>query len=241
MIKNFNILKGVFDNIIERNSSMTEKQVEENKDYGYSILVMPQKNIKKFYKHLCKHKLEDWKNYGFQWKRRTTELENDSSFVQIIPYVIFRNEFDKYAVFQRNKGGEKRLEGRALIGVGGHVEEQDCFLGNGDLVTILYDNIKRELTEELVIDEEFINHIDTKIPDLFDFILVHWEHDYIYLQNTSVNSVHLGIPIYIPMYGEYEIKVNGDELVFLGWKTLEEIKIMTNVEDWTKYVLGLTI
>ena len=56
------------------------------------------------------------------WKERS-ELENDPTYRQIIPYVIVSNTAREFVVMRRCKGqGEERLLGKHYMGAGGHVE-----------------------------------------------------------------------------------------------------------------------
>ena len=54
-----------------------------------------------------------------------SEMEKDSSYKQIIPYLIF--EYDgKYFVMQRKaEASEQRLKSKFSIGIGGHIREDD--------------------------------------------------------------------------------------------------------------------
>ena len=62
---------------------------------------------------------------------RRGDIEEDESWLQIIPYMyIYDQERDKVFVYSRSvKGGEARLHGKASIGIGGHINEKDCFSG----------------------------------------------------------------------------------------------------------------
>lgn len=95
---------------------------------------------------------------NYEFKRRG-DVENDSSFQQIIPYIIFsfKNKFFLYKYIQG--AGEKRLINSYQLGVGGHInlidensiekaatrewQEEVCFKGNildKKLVGILNDD-----------------------------------------------------------------------------------------------------
>lgn len=70
--------------------------------------------------------------------------ENDPSFKQIIPYVVFLRGREVFHYARSKGGGEKRLHGLRSLGVGGHVEETDGPIENA------YDaGLSRELSEEL--------------------------------------------------------------------------------------------
>src|SRR5439155_10318347 len=73
------------------------------------------------------------------------EVENDSSFQQVIPYVVFRHG-DRYLLTHRLRASsEKRLRHLYSLGVGGHINPED--VANGDPVS---DGMRREWEEEVV-------------------------------------------------------------------------------------------
>ncbi|MDP2741829.1 MAG: hypothetical protein Q8O66_04055 [bacterium] len=81
-------------------------------------------------------------NYEF---RRRGDMENDSSFQQIIPYIIF-NFQDKYFIYKYlPKAGEQRLVDTYQLGVGGHINKEDVN-GNTD---VLEAGMMREWSEEV--------------------------------------------------------------------------------------------
>ena len=58
------------------------------------------------------------------------EMEQDPSFKQLIPYVVFRyiDSADAVHVFQYTRGGgqgEKRLHAKRSVGIGGHISTLD--------------------------------------------------------------------------------------------------------------------
>lgn len=73
------------------------------------------------------------------WKERS-ELEEDPSYRQPIPYCLVTNGDGDYVLMQRMKGqGEARLLGKRYVGAGGHIEE-----GHNLFYTAL-----KEVTEEI--------------------------------------------------------------------------------------------
>ncbi|MCX6718018.1 MAG: hypothetical protein NTY81_00240 [Candidatus Staskawiczbacteria bacterium] len=59
-----------------------------------------------------------------EFKRRG-DMENDTSYQQIIPYILF-NYQDKYFLYRYLKeAGEQRLKNDYIIGVGGHINSED--------------------------------------------------------------------------------------------------------------------
>lgn len=94
------------------------------------VLVTDENTIKEVLLLIQKHHI---------WKERT-ELEEDPTFRQPIPYCLVTDEVNGYVLMQRMKGqGESRLFGKRYVGAGGHVEE-----GHNLFYTAL-----KEVTEEL--------------------------------------------------------------------------------------------
>jgi predicted NUDIX family phosphoesterase len=78
------------------------------------------------------------------------EVENDPTFQQIIPYVVFRHD-DRYFLTHRLRASsERRLRKQYSLGVGGHINPGD--LGAGDPIL---DGLKREWEEEVVYQGTF--------------------------------------------------------------------------------------
>ncbi len=79
--------------------------------------------------------------------RPRSEVEDDPSFKQIIPYVVFRAGSVVFTYVRGKSGGESRLRRLRSLGVGGHVAEADAE-GRGTLEA--YDMaLLRELEEEV--------------------------------------------------------------------------------------------
>jgi predicted NUDIX family phosphoesterase len=81
--------------------------------------------------------------------RPRSEVEDDPSFKQIIPYVIFRSGGLVFTYTRGKTGGESRLRKLRSLGVGGHVAEADAE-GRGTIEA--YEMaLLRELDEEVEI------------------------------------------------------------------------------------------
>ena len=89
-----------------------------------------------------------------EFKRRG-DLENDNSFQQIIPYIIF-NYQDKYFLYRYlKKAGEQRLINDYILGVGGHINKDDVKEGED----VLEAGRDREWDEEV----EYKDKLDKKL------------------------------------------------------------------------------
>lgn len=84
------------------------------------------------------------------------EMEQDPTFKQLIPYVIFRHTDDlgRVSLFQYTRGsgqGEARLHAKRSIGVGGHISSCD---GDVEGLNPYEEGMRRELEEEVDIQAE---------------------------------------------------------------------------------------
>lgn len=71
-------------------------------------------------------------------------MEEDPSYKQIIPYLLFKHE-DRYFLMQRKStSSEQRLKNKYSLGIGGHMRQEDM----GQNATI-FDWAKREFEEEI--------------------------------------------------------------------------------------------
>lgn len=143
------------------------------------------------------------------------EVEDDPSFQQIIPYVVFRHG-DRYFLTHRLRASsEKRLRKLYSLGVGGHINRGD--LDSGDPIQ---DGLRREWTEEVVYD----GHFDAALLGLLND------------ESAPVSKVHLGVVFLVdgdtPNITIRETKKLGGELL-----TLQEMKVLyLQMESWSQIV-----
>jgi predicted NUDIX family phosphoesterase len=120
------------------------------------------------------------------------EMEEDPSFKQLIPYMLFRWTDDARTVhlfeYQRGSGqGERRLHAKRSIGIGGHISTLDAnvaislremnHLAERDDYTVYREGMRRELEEEVAIETKYTERIAGLIND----------------DETPVGRVHLGV------------------------------------------------
>ena len=80
-----------------------------------------------------------------EFKRRG-DMENDTSYQQIIPYVLFSFENKFFAYKYLDKAGEQRLvNNNYQLGVGGHINKEDVIDG----ADVLEEGMMREWSEEI--------------------------------------------------------------------------------------------
>lgn len=108
--------------------------------------------------------------------RPRAEVEEDPSFKQIIPYVVFRSGAAGVFCYTRGTGmGEARLHRKRSLGVGGHVDEADA---DGRPTLDAYEMaLRREIDEEVEVRSPGRLHRVGLIND----------------DATPVGRVHLGV------------------------------------------------
>ena len=109
--------------------------------------------------------------------RPRPDMEQDPSFKQLIPYVIFeyRDRQGERHLFQYTRGsgqGESRLHALRSVGVGGHISACD-----GESSAKYEIGMQRELEEEVAIDTRFESQCVGLLND----------------DSNDVGKVHLGI------------------------------------------------
>lgn len=143
------------------------------------------------------------------------DVEDDPSYQQIIPYVVFRHE-DRYFLTHRLRASsEKRLRKLYSLGIGGHINPGD--LRSGDPIL---DGLKREWEEEVVYD----GHFDARLIGLLND------------ESAPVSKVHLGVVFLVdgdtPNIAIRETKKLGGELL-----TLDEMRTFyLQMESWSQIV-----
>ena len=156
---------------------------------------------------------------------RRSELEEDSSFKQIIPYAIISNK-EAFYLFRRRSGQtEKRLHNKFSLGVGGHMNPDGSMESKEQY---LINELKRELYEEvkllngcLIEDIEFIGFInDDTIP---------------------VGRVHIGL-LYNIHVSNKEVYINETDKMTADWIDKSNLaEFYEGMETWTKIIFDFYI
>ena len=157
--------------------------------------------------------------------RKRSELEEDPSFKQIIPYAVVSNEGSFY-LFTRTSGQtEKRLHNKLHLGVGGHMNPCSS---KGPDVQYLVDELKREFFEEVKLSNgcliegiEFIGFInDDSIP---------------------VGRVHIGL-LYIIHVSNKNVMVNETDKMTAAWVNKTDLPgYYEEIETWSKIAMDYCI
>ena len=143
------------------------------------------------------------------------EVENDPTFQQIIPYVVFRHD-DRYLLTHRLRASsERRLRKQYSLGVGGHINPGD--LGAGDPIL---DGLKREWEEEVVYQGTFEARL-----------LVFLNED-----SSPVSKVHLGV-VFVVDGDTPTITIRETDKLAGELLTLDEMRMYyLAMESWSQIV-----
>jgi len=165
--------------------------------------------------------IEDCSSAGFEFINRS-DAEKDTSYKQIIPYIILQTKnLEKTAIYNR-QGSEKRLHDLWSIGIGGHINPIDRQTHNDSFLKTLTAGMERELAEELE---------QRSRKDRPDFIGVISE------DVTDVGKVHLGAVFRI-LTDTPEKFVPGSELFQFEWEKTKNLEQL-NLELWSTLALEL--
>jgi predicted NUDIX family phosphoesterase len=150
--------------------------------------------------------------------RKRSELEDDPSFKQIIPYAIISNK-ESFFLFKRtSRQTEKRLHNKFSIGLGGHMNQSNSKVSTEQY---LVNELKRELFEEIKLlngcvieDVEFIGFIND--------------------DTISVGSVHIGL-LYNIHVSNKDVVINETDMMTADWIDLPDLaEFYEGMETWTK-------
>jgi len=115
--------------------------------------------------HLTERERTPWAEIALplDWQfRPRAAVEEDEAWLQLIPYVVLRDERGAVWAYAR-RGGDGRLLGRRSVGVGGHIEESDR---RPTLLDTARACARRELAEELRHLDERVAHYDRQIETI---------------------------------------------------------------------------
>ena len=149
------------------------------------------------------------------------EMEQDPSFKQLIPYVIFRHAGPSGEVqlfqYTRGKGqGEERLHSKRSIGIGGHISSLDA-----SAQSVYDEGMRRELAEEVQIQTPYRASLAGLIND----------------DLTDVGKVHLGV-VHIFDVEKTDVFPLEDEIVDAGFRPVAEmLRYRDQFESWSKICL----
>lgn len=146
--------------------------------------------------------------------------ERDTTFKQLIPYIVLRHEDTLFSYVRGKKSSESRLVAMRSIGVGGHIEPADQSLFSSDREMYL-EAARREVNEEVKLDTSYVEHIVALIND----------------DSTEVGRVHLGI-MHIWDLAEPKVTKREGLITQAGFVSIERLKEqIKELETWSQIAL----
>jgi predicted NUDIX family phosphoesterase len=157
--------------------------------------------------------------------RKRSELEQDPSFKQIIPYAVISSG-DSFYLFKRSSGQrEKRLHNKFTLGAGGHMNPGDSMETDEKY---LIDELKRELFEEV----RLINGCLIEIIEFIGFI-----ND----DTIQVGRFHTGL-LYNIHVSNKEVYINETDKMTAEWVDKSNlVRFYDGMETWSKIVFDFYI
>ncbi len=148
------------------------------------------------------------------------QMEQDPSFKQLIPYVIFRYQQDgQTQLFRYTRGsgqGETRLHSKKSIGIGGHISTLD---ENSD--SVYNQGMRRELEEETIIETNYRESCVGMIND----------------DETEVGKVHLGV-VHIFDVDQPNVSARESDIVEASFQDVADILTdADHYESWSQICL----
>jgi predicted NUDIX family phosphoesterase len=143
------------------------------------------------------------------------KVEDDPTYQQIIPYVVFRHGDLYFLTHRLRASSEKRLRKQYSLGVGGHINPSDLSAGDP-----IQDGLKREWEEEVTYDGSF----EAKLIGLLND------------ESSPVSKVHLGV-VFLVDGDSPNIAIRETDKLAGELLTLEEMRIYyLGMESWSQMV-----
>jgi len=143
------------------------------------------------------------------------DVEEDPTYQQVIPYVVFRHASRYFLTKRLKASSEKRLRQLYSLGIGGHINPGD--LDAGDPVA---DGLKREWEEEVAYEGEFSASLLGLIND----------------DSAPVSRVHVGV-VFLVEGSSPEIAIRETDKLSGELLGLEEMRMYyLEMESWSQIV-----
>jgi len=141
-------------------------------------------------------------------------MEQDPTFKQIIPYLVFEHD-NKYFIMQRQaKASEQRLQSKFSLGIGGHIRQEDL-----QEDTSIFDWARREFHEEV----EFKGSLEIEPLGILND------------DSNEVGKVHIGF-VFILHGDSAEISVKSELKSGLLVTREECLEYVSRMETWSQIV-----
>ena len=141
-------------------------------------------------------------------------MEEDFSYKQIIPYLIFKFD-NRYFLMQRAAtSSEQRLKNKYTLGIGGHMRQEDMNEG-----ATIFDWAKREFEEEI----DYTGHFSIKTVGVLND------------DSNPVGQVHLGLVLLLEG-NSADIKVRSELKSGKLVSVTECLDFYADLESWSQIV-----
>jgi predicted NUDIX family phosphoesterase len=162
------------------------------------------------------------------------DLEENTGFRQLIPYVSLVTSDGKFLAYTRTKqGNEQRLHKKVSVGFGGHMDAADAHFdedSNLDIQKTIFNGLKREVIEELG---------DSVYETIKDQINNFQVEELIIDDKTDVEKVHMALLISVVLDSEIHVESTDESITIEGFLTEDEIrKLDGNIEPWSEIVIS---
>lgn len=158
--------------------------------------------------------MKECASYQLRWK-----VEQDSSWKQVIPYVVMETE-DRIMAAKRLKG-DPRLVGGFTVGMGGHINPED---GEDPIETC----IRREMGEETTFNWE--RDLNGYQIHPISFVNV----------RNEVSLMHICIPVRLQVRDYEAIQIRETEKLQGVWMSKTELSLLEGkLEGWSEIALDL--
>jgi len=191
-----------------------------------NILVVPTKDYLD-QKDQSSFSIKDFINrYGTYIER--DKAETDPTYLQIIPYIVLKQNDLIFAYTRLKKTNETRLHDKKSIGIGGHVDWQSSY-------ATLWSQVELGAYAELF-EEMNIEPIET-------FLKIEHTNQCIYDPSNEVGRVHLGI-LYTCDASDRVVSVKEVHKISGHFYTVDQVKAMfqdnqDSFETWSTIALKL--
>lgn len=155
--------------------------------------------------------------------RLRQEVEEDPSYKQLIPYVIFRHlaSDGRDWVFQYTRGkgqGEGRLHSKRSVGIGGHISADDHRDHSHETYA---EGMRRELAEEVVVNTPYTQRCVGLIND----------------DETPVGRVHLGV-VHLFDVEQPNVQPREADIAAAGFQPVDDLLAdLSGFETWSQISL----
>lgn len=148
--------------------------------------------------------------------RPRSQVEEDPSYKQLIPYCVFRHEGRIFNYKRGTEQGEGRLHSKRSIGIGGHISSDDSAADSA-----YREGMRREIEEEVFLETEFCEKCIGLIND----------------DLTEVGKVHLGI-LHVFDLDEPKVRPREESIIETGFATPAELRGQREqFESWSQIAL----